>query len=147
MSPSDGNQRELSPSAGKWIGAFFIALPCVAAFWSTLDSIRFLEIAHHASGVVTQNIYHYGYRTGNTDLYVEFKTEDGKSYTAMCRRSFKGFCSLPQVGDHVDVLYNPDNPMDVNINSFSTLWGNSLFFGLFVVFIGGLWFLAVRKTR
>ena len=68
---------------------------------------------------------------------IEFKSTNGRGikFTA-------GIASRPtpyQVGDTVDVLYNPDAPHQAQINHFIHLWFYPLlfvFFGVFLVVVG-----------
>ena len=78
----------------------------------------------HTQGIVVDNFYSTtndnGTVSGAYQPVVEFKLADGKSV-----RFTDGVGSLPpdyEVGSQVDVVYNPQNPKEANINSLKRVW-------------------------
>jgi hypothetical protein len=93
----------------------------IASFFVFLSTRSFINSSARATGTV---IAHASSRSSDGDLtyapVVSFRTPDGhsvefKSQTSSSSRS-------PAVGQTVEVLYNPRNPQEAEINSFSSLW-------------------------
>ena len=75
-------------------------------------------------------------------------TLDGQSYTG--REQTASNVGVKQVGERIDILYNPNNPAENSPRSFFDLWLLPLILGiLFLVFaaFGTLSFINVRKVR
>ncbi|NUM47693.1 MAG: DUF3592 domain-containing protein [Anaerolineales bacterium] len=70
---------------------------------------------------------------------IRFKTHAGRTIDFIAPVATRP--SRYAIGDEVEVLYNPENPNDVQINSFLHLWFATLMlvgFGLFVAGMGVL---------
>ena len=75
-------------------------------------------------------------------------TLDGQSYTG--REQTASNVGVKEVGERIDILYNPNNPAENSPRSFFDLWLLPLILGiLFLVFaaFGTLSFINVRKVR
>ena len=75
-------------------------------------------------------------------------TLDGQSYTG--REQSASNVGVKQVGESIDILYNPNNPAENSPRSFFDIWLLPLILGiLFLVFaaFGTLSFINVRKVR
>ena len=104
-----------------------------------VDQTRFLTQAHHTSGTVTSiDTETKTSRSGIQSVYypiVEFDTDDGQHVRFV--GSTGSNPSSFNEGDAVDIVYNPVQPNDAKINSFTQLWFGPMVSGL----IGGLFFL------
>lgn len=70
---------------------------------------------------------------------IRFKTHAGRTIDFIAPIATRP--SRYAIGDEVEVLYNPENPKDVQINSFLNLWFATLMlvgFGLFIAGMGAL---------
>ena len=133
--------RVLSPQWSIAITFILVAVIETVAVGNVILTARFLEKTITVPGIVTRS---YLEQTGfgrygphySTFLEVRYKTDDGRERTEVCRKSHQFGFFLPVVGDSVNVVYNPLNPTNVDINDFMVLWGDSLFFGLLGIFLG-----------
>lgn len=120
------------------------------ALYAYQNQKQFLSEAQSATGTVTALEYSRSRKGGGSyHPVVEFQTPDGQSYTF---RSEVG--SKPpayEVGEEVEIRYNPRNPSDAKLLGFWNLWGLTvLFAGLGSVFGGigtGMLISAVRRKR
>lgn len=87
---------------------------------STLD---FEKVAKPSTGVVTRWIFHHGYRSSHFNPEVRYQTPDGKIRVAECYGGLPFDFTLPQVGETVAILYNPNNPLQVKLQGFFQIWG------------------------
>jgi hypothetical protein len=66
-------------------------------------------------------------------LYVEFETQEGKTYRVRSKNVYKNFKNT-----EIDVNYNPDDPTDVMINSYYITGSRKYYlmaFGLFLIIV------------
>ena len=92
---------------------------------------RFVAGAERATGTVID--LSVDFSSDGTVYYpvVRFTTAEGRTVEF---RSSSGSSSQPDVGDRVDVLYDPDDPQDAQLSGFFDLW-------LWTIALGGLGFL------
>ncbi len=109
----------------------------------------FILSSKHATGTVVQNQLG-GSKNSTYHAVVQFTAPDG---TAVKFTSNVGTIT-PEfgVGKQVDVLYNPKNPQDAQINSLLDLWmapGLVFIIGLlFIIFgLGGAYFAYKKKAK
>ena len=72
-------------------------------------------------------------------------TLDGQSYTG--REQSASNVGVKQVGESIDILYNPDNPAENSPNSFFDLWFLPVFLGIFLLLAATLSILSFRTYR
>jgi hypothetical protein len=93
----------------------------IASLFIFLNTRSFINSSARATGTV---VAHVSVKSSGGDTtyapVITFRTPDGqtiefKSQTSSSSRS-------PAVGQTVEVLYNPRNPQEASVNSFSSLW-------------------------
>jgi Protein of unknown function (DUF3592) len=101
-----------------------LLVACPVAF---VHTERFVAGAEHATGTVI-DLSRETDSEGRVTLYpvVRFTTADGRTVQFL---SSSGSSSPPEVGDSVDVLYDPDDPRDAQLSGFFDLWLFPLVFG------------------
>ena len=126
------------------MGLVFIAIGIVA----TIGSRRFLAIAAEAEGRIVDYSENRDINDDRT-MYravVEF-TVDGETrrFSANTSSSVK-----PRLGRRVNVLYNPDNPDNARIKSWSALWMLPTIFlamgGVFLLLGAAMWYIVARQA-
>lgn len=105
------------------------------AFFLYQNKQTFLEKAITVKGTVTELLPS---RSDNSTTYkpvVSFTTKDGKQiqYTSSVSSNPPSY----EVGETVEIFYDPADPHDANINGFASLWLAPLILG----FIGTIFFL------
>jgi hypothetical protein len=119
------------------------------AVFSVLRTVDGLKIeTQRAPGEVTRVIYHRGFRSGYYRVEARFTAQDGKTRTLECKGGAPGFLGflLPDPGDKVEVLYNPNVPTEVWINQFGALWSVPLYAGIFWTLLTVVLFRIFRKV-
>jgi hypothetical protein len=104
------------------IGVLLLAVAAVTAFLT----FRFVAGSDRADGTVVDLVESYDSEDDTTSYYpvVRFETADGRAV-----RFESGVSTSDDVGDGVEVLYDPDDPDDAKLAGFFNLWGLSLIFG------------------
>ena len=72
-------------------------------------------------------------------------TFDGQSYTG--REQGASNVGVKEVGERIDILYNPNNPAENSPNSFFDLWFLPVFLGIFLLLAATLSILSFRTYR
>jgi hypothetical protein len=121
----------LPPALVHFLGylAFGIVLLVFGSFifFTAERTLQFQKIARPAEGVVTRWVYHPGYRSGHYNVEVRYQMPEGRVRVVECASpSFFDFLR-PNVGEKVDLLYNPYNPLEVRLAQFSEMWSGTLF--------------------
>ena len=148
---SDVPGRSVPPPRQKLIGGIVggtIALLIAAALAiplaiTTRSSYRIIRDYLPATATVT----HVEWSEDLARAHYRF-TLDGQSYTG--REQTASNVGVKEVGERIDILYNPNNPAENSPRSFFDLWLLPLILGiLFLVFaaFGTLSFINVRKVR
>ena len=148
---SDAPGRSVPPPRQKLIGGIIggtIALLIAAALAiplaiTTRSSYRIIRDYLPATATVT----HVEWSEDLARAHYRF-TLDGQSYTG--REQSASNIGVKEVGERIDILYNPNNPAENSPRSFFDLWLLPLILGiLFLVFaaFGTLSFINVRKVR
>jgi hypothetical protein len=116
------------------IGAVFMLfgiLFLVIGMFVLIEMQHFLQRATSATTAVVVECFSTG--KGSCTPVLKFETASGETITVTSSFSSSGF----EVGQQVQVVYNPHNPHEASISSFMALWFlPSIFLG-----IGGLFFL------
>ncbi|MFN8346278.1 MAG: DUF3592 domain-containing protein [Spirosomataceae bacterium] len=120
------------------------------ALYAYQSQKKFLSQAYASTGTVTALEYSRSRKGGGTYYpIVEFRTPDGQSYTFRSEMGSKP--PAYDVGEQVEVRYNPKDPFDAKLTGFWSLWGLSvLFAGMGSVFSAiGISFLVymIRRKR
>ena len=150
-SPEPDDDSDVPPPRQKLIGGIVggtIALLIAAALAiplaiTTRSSYRIIRDYLPATATVT----HVEWSEDLARAHYRF-TLDGQSYTG--REQTASNVGVKQVGERIDILYNPNNPAENSPRSFFDLWLLPLILGiLFLVFaaFGTLSFINVRKVR
>ncbi|GAC1470417.1 MAG: hypothetical protein PVS3B2_14890 [Candidatus Dormibacteraceae bacterium] len=122
------------------VGAFCLPLGVLAVVWLAFalrENRRYMRRAHRASGVVhglTKQTY--GSRSALFFPVVRFTTDRGVSVSAESKTGRNE--SAYRIGQSVFVLYDPDDPKDLRIDTFSSRW-----IGVFIPAFFALIFLGV----
>ena len=106
-----------------FIGIAFL----VGAVFAYRYTKNFLDNAETAQGVVTELTFKRSKSGGSYYPTVRFTAKDGTTYTAT---STSG--SRPpsyEVGEAVQIRYNPANPTDIEMPGFFDTWGLTLVLG------------------
>ena len=116
------------------------------SYYFYTSTTKFLETANTTDGTVIKLLQETDEKNSTTYRPVfEFTDESGKDHVIE-----SGTSSNPPAfkkGETVEILYDPSSPEDAKINSFFSLWGISLVFGIvggsFLAF--GAVFLFIKK--
>lgn len=120
----------------------------IVSLFVFLNTRSFVNSSARATGTV---VAHAQSRSSDGDLtyapVISFRTNDGQTVEFKSRNSSTR--PAHAVGETVEVLYNPRNPQEAEINSFSSLWLATIILsglgaGFFVV--GTIVFLAFRGS-
>jgi len=118
-----------------------------ASYYFYTSTTEFLETAKRTEGIVVKLLQEQDGENNSTTYrpVFEFTDESGKDHVIE-----SGTSSNPPAfkkGETVEILYAPASPEDAKINSFFSLWGISLIFGIvggfFLAF--GAVFLFIKK--
>ena len=145
---SDVPGRSVPPPRQKLIGGIVggtIALLIAAALAiplaiTTHSSYRIVRDYLPATATVT----HVEWSEDLARAHYRF-TLDGQSYTG--REQSASNVGVKQVGESIDILYNPDNPAENSPNSFFDLWFLPVFLGIFLLLAATLSILSFRTYR
>jgi hypothetical protein len=122
------------------IGVVLLVIAAVMGFFT----YRFIEGAERADGTVVDLVESYDSEDNTTVYYpvVRFVTPAGRPVR------FKSHSSTSDdVGDTVEVLYDPDDPTDARVSGIFNVWGFSLITApLGAVFVAVGWYL-IHRTR
>ena len=134
-----------------WVGLLFLVLGLAlsaGAFVAFARTRTFLATAYTTTGVVLA-LEAYQDSDGDT-LYrpvLRFRTHEGEE--TEFRTNVGSSSDRFEVGQRLDVLYNPEEPSDARIQSFMQLWLPTLILGVLggvFVLVGGI-FTAVLLSR
>lgn len=128
---------------------FAVGIGAVLLSMAALIYIRtllFIRTAQHAKGTVIEMVYRRkntrsGGKGGGYLPVYQFKTLDGKKITA--KDSLSSNPPRFQVGQQVDVLYNPNNPHDARINQWLNLYFVPVLLGGLGLLFGGMGIIIV----
>jgi len=112
-------QRVLDAPAG-WGVLVFGAAAIALGGPQVVDSLRFVESAHHTTGVIVE------VEPVNGDEYrpiVEFADVEGRQLRFASTET-AGERSHFQVGQTVGVLYAPDDPADARLDTWQSRWAS-----------------------
>lgn len=119
-----------------------------------VHAVRFVQGAERATGTVIDLDSETSDGGGGDLVYyprVRFTTAEGQTVEF---RSSSGSSSPPDVGDSVEVLYDPDDPHDAQLSGFFSLWlwpialgGVGIGFAAAGLFYPGTGPLARRRRR
>ncbi len=130
----------LTIGIGLLIGAGF-------AYWY---SRKFIASAQIANGVVTALNYRTSNQSSGGVYYpqIQFVAQDGKTYTASSNSGSNP--AAYDVGEQVKIYYNPNDPTDVLLPDFFSMWGVTAilgFIGTIFTLIGAGIAFAKGKTQ
>jgi Protein of unknown function (DUF3592) len=122
------------------IGVLLLAVAAVTAFLT----FRFLAGSERADGTVIDLRESYDSQDDTTSYYpvVRFETAEGQPV-----RFESDVSTSDDVGDTVEVFYDPDDPNDAKLAGFFNLWGLSLIFGALGAVFTGVGGYLVYRTR
>jgi Protein of unknown function (DUF3592) len=122
------------------IGLLLLAVAAV----TTILTFRFVADSERADGTVVDLRESYDPEDNTTSYYpvVRFETADGRQI-----RFESDASTSDDVGDTVEVLYDPDDPEDAKLAGFFNLWGLSLIFGALGAAFTGVGGYLVHRTR
>jgi hypothetical protein len=105
---------------------------------------RFIAGSEEADGTVIDLKESYDSQDDTTVYYpiVRFTTAEGRTVEFESNVS-----SSHDVGDRVEVLYDPDDPTDARLSGFFNLWFGSLAFGAVGIGFVAIGAYIVRRTR
>ena len=130
-----------------WVPRLFIGLGVlllVAGAVFAVLTARFVASADRAEGTVVDRARSVDDEDGSVVYFpiVRFTTAEARTV------EFKSSASTSdEIGDRVDVLYDPDDPTDARLAGFFNIWGFSLIFGLIGTVFVGVSAIIVRRTR
>ena len=102
--------------------------------WLRADS-RFQRIAQRAVGVITEIRVDHRPKTSHYYPVVRFNLPDGRTVEAAATQ---GGGAGRGEGDHVDLLYDPENPIDIRLAGFM---GSGQMGGIIMILIGVMFVL------
>ena len=128
----------------KWIGPIFTGfgtLFTIVGLYLTFDAFRFAENARTTMGEVIHvemkiSTDSEGRRTRTYEPTMRYVAANGQSYTAKTHISSSGYDF--QIGERMEILYDPADLTEVRLNSFWSLWMLPIAFML-----GGLLFAVI----
>jgi Protein of unknown function (DUF3592) len=122
------------------IGVVLLAVTAVTAFFT----LRFVTGSERADGTVVDLHESYDSEEDRTSYYpiVRFETADGRQI-----RFESDVSTSDDVGDTVEVLYDPDDPEDAKLAGFFNLWGLPLIAGALGAAFAGIGGYLVHRTR
>lgn len=129
-------------------GGIGIAL-LAGAGYAYYYSRSFIDNARTAAGTITGLHYHESSRNKGGSYYptVQFTAQDGKSYTVTSNSGSNP--ASYDVGEQVKVYYNPEDPTDILLPDFFSMWGVTLILGfigtVFTLIGGGVLFSGHKK--
>ncbi len=120
----------------------------IGAFVAYNYSRKFIAKAETAQGTITKLNYHKSSRKSGGVYYptVQFTTQAGKTYSVASNSGSNP--AAYNIGESVKVYYNPEDPKDILLPDFFSVWGISLilgFIGLIFSVISGSLLYAGRK--
>jgi len=138
-----------SPMVGYIMLGIILSVLISLEIYSSWRTKQFLEIARPASGVVTRWIGHGSGRRNYQTLEVCYSTPDGKTRTLESEHHSNISFLMPNVGQKVDLLYDPNDLSDFRVNQFSEVWSQQIFgfFMLLVLSVAGWIGYLSRKRR
>jgi Protein of unknown function (DUF3592) len=110
------------------IGLFIGGVFAIIGVMMLRDSVNSVAHMSRGRGQVIDMVVHSGSKGSTYAPVIEYVADNGDTY----RFTSDIYSSPPshQVGDQVDVLYDPVHPIDARENAFLTLWLFPLVFGL-----------------
>jgi hypothetical protein len=124
------------------LGIGILALAAGAVF--TVLTARFVAGSERAEGTVVDRVRSVDEEDDSVSFYpvVRFTTAAGRTV-----RFESNVSTSDEIGDEVEVLYDPDDPTDARLSGFLNVWGFSLIFaGIGAVFIT-VSAVILRRTR
>lgn len=104
-----------------WILTVLAALMITAGIAGFINEQRFLQTASKAQAAVVEMVQRNGdHGSSYAPVYV-FRDAAGKEQKVYSRCS--SYPPAYQVGDKINVLYDPRSPRDAQIDSFFDMWG------------------------
>ncbi|MHA1527975.1 MAG: DUF3592 domain-containing protein [Alphaproteobacteria bacterium] len=122
-----GRARATIPRWIWWILAGFPAIVVVVGLGVLADAIIYTTEAGSTRGEVVDVSRHYGGEGGVSYLpTIRYRRDDGRTFEAATHISSGNYDY--DIGERVDILYSHDDPTEVRINSFFSLYGIGLVF-------------------
>lgn len=111
-------------------------------------SRNFMAKAETVQGTITELNYHKSSKKSGGVYYptVQFTARDGQPYTVASNSGSNP--AAYEIGESVQIYYNPEDPTDILLPDFFSLWGVSLILGgigLVFTLIGGSVLYSARK--
>jgi len=118
-----------------FVGLMFVAL----SIFVWLHTYTFMQTAQVTTATGLLLSYRAGYKSGGYAAVFRFKTFDGRSVEV--EENLRTNPPQFQVGELVDVLYNPEDPRQARINRWMNLYLVPLLFGGMGLIFCGIGFL------
>jgi hypothetical protein len=125
-----------------WIVTAFPAILLVVGLAMLAEAIIFTTKAERTRGEVVDVSRHYGGESGVSYMpTIRYRRDDGRTFEAATRIASSDYDY--QIGERVDILYSYDDPQEVRIDSFFSLYGPGLIFAV----IGALFIRVIMWVR
>jgi hypothetical protein len=140
-----GRADRARPAAPRWIWWIVTAFPAifvVVGVGILAETIHYTSNAGSIRGVVVGVSRHYG--DGNAVTYtptIRYRRDDGLIFEAETHMASSNYDY--RIGEGVDILYSRDNPTEVRVNGFFSLYGA----GLMLIVVGGVIFRVISWIR
>ena len=129
----------------RWVGWLVTGLPAiflVVGFGLLAEAILYTTGAGGTRGEVVHVSRHYGGEGGvSYTPTIRYRRDDGRTFEAETHMASSNYDY--EIGDRVDILYSYDDPHEVRINSFFSLYGP----GLICAVIGALIIRVIAWVR
>ncbi len=119
---------------------YYVVPPCifVLGLYYSYDGVVFAARGEPATARITRvekySEFVNGDRRNKTDWHINYQTADG---THQRGKVSAELFVVRRAGDEIEVLYDPGKPERVKVNSFFSLWGIPIMFGVPVLLVFG----------
>lgn len=127
-----------------WVWFVVIAIPVLflgLGAWMLMDAVNFRQIAWPGQGRVVELIRDTSGDGISYSPVIEYEGLDGQIYRGQTHISSSSYNY--RIGERVEILYSFDDPGEVRINSFFSLYGLGLIFAA----VGGFFLLVLSFVR
>ena len=134
--------RAVGPKVMWWILTVFPPIFILGGLVMLAEAIIFTTEAGSTRGEVVDVSSHYNSESGvSYTPTIRYRRDDGRTFEAETNMASSGYDYV--IGERVDILYSYDDPAEVRINSFFSLYGPGLMF----VVVGALLIRIITWVR